>query len=368
VRVALVCFENPVTFTGGVERHTVELGRALADLGHEVHLVTREPDEGTPDEAPWELATSWVPVPLPRGPLPAYHHRRLVRPVFHRRAASAALDAGPDLVHSQDHAGVGATGQAPTVATVHTGVRGEFEAARKPLPQGLPQRLAVAWDTRQWRRWANGLAGSIAVSPATAANLREHLGLHPAVVPNGLDERDPVDPDAAREHLDVEGRPHVVYLGRLAEVKRVDRLLDAAAHLPEGAQVTVGGDGPRRDALEQRARDHGDRVRFLGYVPEEDKQALLASADVVALPSEHEGQPIVLLEALQQGAPVVVSELGWLPADLQGHAVEAPVEVGPGALAGALVRAAEGGRVDAELPTWREVAEATVRVYEDAIG
>lgn len=369
MRVALVCFENPATFTGGVERHTVELARALNETGHDVRLITRAPDEGDPPEDPWGVETTWVPVPLARGPLPAYHHQRLMRPLFHRRLVDRLGD--PDVVHSQDDAGLGALGHAPVVATVHTDVVGEYEAARKPLPQGLPQRLLVAWDRSRWRAWGDALDGSIAVSPATAANLREHFDMDPVVVPNGLPEREPVPREDARREVGVTAERHVVYLGRLAEVKRVDRLLEAAVHLDEDVAVTVGGDGPAREALEAKARSLGvdDTVRFAGYVPEEEKAALLASADAFALPSDHEGQPIVLLEAIQQRVPVVVSTADWLPERLHAHAIEAPPEGGAEALAAALADAMARGRLDdPAIPTWGDVARETAEVYEAALA
>lgn len=368
MKVDVVSFENPITFTGGVEHHAVEIVRALDQLGHQARLVTRAPDDQLPPEDPWGIETAWIDVPVPRGPLPAYHHQRLTRPVFHARLPDAV--EGADVVHSQDEAGLGAHGTAPLVVTVHTDVLGEYEAARKPLPWGIPQRLAVRWDVARWRRYAEKTDASIAVAEATAARMRDELGFDPTVIPNGLTPREPIDRETAREATGTPFKTNLLYFGRLAEVKRVDRLLDALAHLPEDVGLTVGGDGPQREALEASARERGleDRVRFLGYVPEADKHDLLASADALALPSMHEGQPIVLLEALQQGVPVVVSRLGWLPETLHAHAHEAPPEAGERRLAEAVREALDAGRQeDVDVPSWRDVAEATVEVYERAL-
>lgn len=368
MRVAVVSFENPITFTGGVEHHAVKLARALGELGHEVRLVTRAPDDRPPPEDPWGIETTWIDLPVPRGPLSTYHHQRLMRPFFHARLDDAV--AGVDLVHSQDEAGLGAHGTAPVVVTVHTDVVGEFEAARKPLPWGIPQRVAVRWDVARWRRYADRARASIAVSEVTAESMREHLGFDPTVIPNGLVPREPVKREVAREATGTPFEMNLLYFGRLAEVKRVDRLVDALARLPEEVGLTVGGDGPQREALEEQVLEQGleERVRFLGYVPEEDKHAVIASADALALPSEHEGQPIVLLEALQQGVPVVVSRLGWLPEELQAHAHGAPPEAGVEQLVDAVGSAMEAGRLTGvEVPSWTDVAEATVEVYEAAL-
>lgn len=353
---------------GGVEVHAVELVRALREEGHEARLLTRAPDEGTLEEQAWGIPVEGIEVPLPRGPLPAYHHHRLMRPIFHAGVKRACQDA--DVVHSQDDAGMGALGEAPVVATVHTDVVGEYEAAKKPLPQGIGQRLAVGWDVARWRRYADELAASIAVSPATARNLTEHFGMEPAVIPNGLDATEPLDPAKARERIGLPFERALLYFGRLAPIKRVDRAIDALELLPPEVGLAVGGKGDQREALEERARERGlaDRVQFLGFVPEEDKQAVLASADALVLPSEHEGQPIVLLEALSQGVPVVVTDPGWLPEELQAHAHPAPLEGGVDQLAGACMAALDAPRVeDPEILTWRQVARRTVHVYRDAL-
>lgn len=369
LRVHVVSFENPDTLMGGVEVHAVHLTRALIDLGVEATLVTRHPDEGKPPGTQWDIPVSWIKVPLPRGPLPPYHHRRLCLPAFHLGVRRRAEEA--DLIHGQAEAGMGALGKRPVVTTVHTDVLSEYETAKRPLPQGIPQRLLVGWDVTRWKRWARRVAGSIAVSPVVADRLVEDLGFEdPTVIPNGLPPFDVHDPGKARDRLGLPGGPLVLYLGRLADVKRVDRLIAAIPHLDEAIQVLVGGKGDRRADLEAQVEDLGvsETVDFLGFVPEDDKLALLTAADVLVLPSEHEGQPISLLEALGQGTPVVVSELGWLPEDLQPYATEAPVDQGPDRLADAIDQALDRGRLDGvPVPSWDDIAKRTIEVYDAAI-
>lgn len=369
MRVHVVSFENPDTLMGGVEVHAVHLTRALIRQGIDATLVTRHPDEGQPPDTQWDVPISWIKVPFPRGPLPPYHHRRLCLPAFHVGVRRRAEEV--DLVHGQAEAGMGALGKCPVVTTVHTDVLSEYETAKKPLPQGLPQRLLVGWDVARWKRWARRVAGSIAVSPVVADRMQADLGFEaPTVIPNGLPPFETHDATEARRHLDLPEGPLVVYLGRLAGVKRVDRLLAAVPHLPADVQVMIGGKGEEREALEAQARRLGveDRVRFLGFVAEDAKLPLFAAAEVLVLPSEHEGQPISLLEALGQGTPVVVSELGWLPPELQAYAQEAPIGAGPKALADAIARAMDHGRVeDAPVLSWDEVARRTAEIYRQAL-
>ena len=82
---------------------------------------------------------------------------------------------------------------------------------------------------------------------------------------------------------------------------------------------SLAGDGPDRAALERRAAALGDRVRFLGE--RRDVGRLLQAADLLVLPSDREGLPMAVLEALAAGVPVVASDVGGIP-QLGADAVE----------------------------------------------
>jgi glycosyltransferase involved in cell wall biosynthesis len=107
----------------------------------------------------------------------------------------------------------------------------------------------------------------------------------------------------------------VVFAGRLAAEKRVEDLLRAVAAVP-GARLTVVGDGPRRAALEAEARALrlDGRVSWLGYVAWGPALlGVLRRSSVLALPSATEGLPLVLVEAMSQGTPVVATRVGGVP-------------------------------------------------------
>ncbi|MBB4686566.1 glycosyltransferase family 4 protein [Amycolatopsis jiangsuensis] len=101
----------------------------------------------------------------------------------------------------------------------------------------------------------------------------------------------------------------LVHCGRLSPEKHVERSVDTVAELTEsGARVrlVIAGDGPRRRALERRAR--GLPVTFLGFLSGRDEVArLLATSDVSLAPGPHETFGLAALEALASGTPVVVS-------------------------------------------------------------
>jgi glycosyltransferase involved in cell wall biosynthesis len=109
----------------------------------------------------------------------------------------------------------------------------------------------------------------------------------------------------------------ILFLGRLIEIKGLDVLLRALATLAN-VQLLVAGDGEQRDALERFAEKLNVDAVFFGCVGKEGKARLFASGDMVVIPSRvlpegrTEGMPVVALEALAAGLPVVAASVGGL--------------------------------------------------------
>jgi colanic acid/amylovoran biosynthesis glycosyltransferase len=107
---------------------------------------------------------------------------------------------------------------------------------------------------------------------------------------------------------------HVLYVGRLAPAKGLPVLLDAIARLSD-VTLTIAGDGPERAFLQDKARRLGivERVTFLGYQSQKQVRALLQHVDVFAMTSFVEGIPVVLMEAMAAGIPVVATYISGIP-------------------------------------------------------
>ena len=106
----------------------------------------------------------------------------------------------------------------------------------------------------------------------------------------------------------------LLFVGRLAVEKGLPFLLDAVAKI-EGAILDVAGDGPERKRLEMKATGLGiaSRVRFLGYRSQGDVRKLIQQADVFVMTSFSEGIPVVLMEAMAAGVPVVATRIAGVP-------------------------------------------------------
>ncbi len=120
------------------------------------------------------------------------------------------------------------------------------------------------------------------------------------------------------------GEPaRVAVVGRLVPVKGIDVLLDALPSIAAPLELSIAGDGPSRPALEARAAaaPARHRIRFLGAVPPDRRDRLLADADLFVAPSivlpggRTEGTPTAVLEAIASGVPAITSDAGGL-ADL----------------------------------------------------
>lgn len=135
-----------------------------------------------------------------------------------------------------------------------------------------------------------------------------------------------INPDiyAGRTATEDRGR-RLVFVGRLSGVKGAPLVLDALAELAArypDARLTMVGDGPERAALEDRAKSLGiaDRVDFTGYLDQAGVATTLAASDIFVLPSFAEGVPVVLMEAMATGLPVVTTRIAGIP-ELVEHGV-----------------------------------------------
>lgn len=113
-----------------------------------------------------------------------------------------------------------------------------------------------------------------------------------------------------------DGAPHLLFVGRLAAVKGVPVLFEALQRLDmPGLRVTLIGDGPERAELEREAATRGlsDVVDFVGYKNQTEVSEALRDTDALVLPSFAEGVPVVLMEAMAAGRPVVTTPIAGVP-------------------------------------------------------
>lgn len=110
----------------------------------------------------------------------------------------------------------------------------------------------------------------------------------------------------------------VLFVGRLTPIKGLNVLLEALSNQNDIALV-VAGDGEQRRELETLARTHSIDAKFVGRVSASERDELFSASDVVVVPSlalkdgRTEGLPVICLEAMAAGRPVVAARVGGLP-------------------------------------------------------
>lgn len=238
----------------------------------------------------------------------------------------------------------------------------EFES------KGL-RKLRVKLDQWIGRHWQSAV---IAVSEDLAKQLEAiYPKRHIAVIHNGIDASllaaqagpSPFEP----------GSLHIGIIGRLEPVKRVDLFLEAIPHILAKTQSTdfkfhVIGDGKRRGELEAHAGalDIRESVEFHGH--RSDIPSCLAGLDVLVMCSDHEGTPMVALESLALGTPVVAHNVGGLTEMLSNRPellVDDHSAEGYATAVVGLLPKLEGMRVTLEKRyTALQNAEATLALYQ----
>ncbi len=114
------------------------------------------------------------------------------------------------------------------------------------------------------------------------------------------------------------GGPHLVAIGRLTEQKGFPLLIEtmalAARHLP-GLSLTICGDGVLRREIDAEIARHGlgERICILGWTDEDGVRAAIAASHALILPSLAEGLPMVVIEAMACGRPVIATCINGVP-------------------------------------------------------
>lgn len=269
----------------------------------------------------------------------------------------------------------------PRVVHFHSAMpHGEVIGALRLL-RSAPLLVVTPHSSRPFakRRARLGLrAAHLVVAPSqwAAAHARAAGARHVEVSMPGVE---------SGEEPGFDGRESAVLaLGRLASTKGLDVLLtafDACAARRPAWQLWIAGDGAERTALEARARALAcaDRVRFLGWIEGDAKDAALARAAIGALPSRRESFGGALLEMQARGLACVASDAGALP-ELAAHGRAARIV--PAGDADALAAAlgalmddaasrqalAAAGRAHARMLSWQAYAERTEGFYRAALA
>lgn len=299
-----------------------ELLSGLAGLGHRVRALTPRPTDSTSDCARFEaqhpeLQTAWFPIPFASSDL-----LQGSRDPRYRQAEDAGVRSDlPRLIAERrpDVVLIGresAVGEVPPVARLHgipTAVLVQGGRALQSMVARDPDTLA-----RHQRERLRQVDVLIAIAHHIQQTLAPLSFRRITVIPNPVDlERfSPGNkPPDLLQALAI--RPHDVVVGHFSNLGPMKRPMDVVESAARALAVDsslvylIVGDGPYRASMEARCRELGiaRRVRFVGWVEHSEVPAYLRLADVVVMPSESEGLPLIYLETQASGRLLVASDI-----------------------------------------------------------
>ncbi|QVQ53954.1 glycosyltransferase [Spiractinospora alimapuensis] len=302
----------------GASYFTRRLAEGLVGRGAEVHVVCPS-DTGPPGSS----QSAGVHVHRMRSVrLPMHPSMRAVLPLGLRGTLDLIIErVAPHALHVQGHFPLeramvyeGRRAGLPVVLTNH------FMPDNLYSYTSVPKRLQGTVGRLAWRDMMGvaELADHVTTPTMRAAQLLKEQGFAGEVeaVSCGIDlsRFHPREGQRAwaRRRLRLPDRPTIVFVGRLDPEKRIDEIIRALPFLAEhhDAQLALVGTGQCRASLAALAQSLGvtDRVRFLGFVPDEELPFAYSAADAFAIASVAELQSIATLEAMATGLPIVAAE------------------------------------------------------------
>lgn len=294
LKVAFIGGRGVISRYSGIESYYEEVGKRLAEMGHEVTIYCR--NHFTP--ALSEHNGMW----LVRLPTVRSKHFETVLHTF--LSSVHALTRRYDIVHY--HA------LGPALFSF--------------IPRMLGTRTAVTvqgldWQRKKWGRiasWVLRLGEKASArfpnqTMVVSRTLRQHYleahGLDTRYVPNGGLLRARSTPDKILE-WGLEPQKYVLFLGRFSPEKGCHLLVDAFERIQGDVKLVMAGASSYCDEYSRELRTHAsDRIRMLNWVSGETLDELLTNAMIFVLPSDLEGLSLALLDAMGAGLCVLTSDV-----------------------------------------------------------
>jgi glycosyltransferase involved in cell wall biosynthesis len=294
LRIAFIGGRGVISKYSGIETYYEEVGKRLAQMGHEVTVYCRS--YFTPE-------------------LPEYKRMRLVRlptirskhfeTVVHTLLSTAhAITQRYDVVHY--HA------LGPALFSILPRIAGSKTAV---TVQGLD------WQRKKWGRLASAVLqlgerasvnlpnATMVVSQTLQRRYREIHGVDAFYVPNGGVLREKCVPRKILEWK-IEPQNYVLFLGRFSPEKGCHLLVEAFEQLDTEVKLVMAGASSYCDDYSRELRAHaGESVRILDWVAGDTLDELLTNAMIFVLPSDMEGLSLALLDAMGAGLCVVASDV-----------------------------------------------------------
>ncbi len=268
---------------GGVERFVVDMSNALADLGHDVTVVSN----GGQMEGQLTDKVKILHLPV--------HSKNPLKIIFTARklARIIAKKGGCDLLHA------------------HSRVPAWIcQIAAKKL--GIPFVVTAhgIFSTKAYWLYApyRNANATVCISYAVQNAMQDRIGNNSIVIVNGLKI-----PAIKWHKNEKDTKTRFLFIGRLTHIKGLQDIISAMALLPAELKnsytLTVCGEGPQKDEWEHKVNELGleNKINFVGYV--DNPQEYLLNHSCLLVPSHIEGMGLAMCEGALLGIPIIASNI-----------------------------------------------------------
>lgn len=305
MRIAMIGHKRYGSREGGVEVVVTELARRMAALGHEVTCYDRSGADvmtGNVTENRERVVDGVRVVPVK-----TIDKKGLAALSSSYFATKAAIKDRPDVIHYHaegpcvplplaKYAGI------RTVATIH-GL--DWQRAKWG-------KLASTYIKMGERAAANKADGLIVLSKSAQSYFQNAYGRAAALIPNGIEKKQLRPVKRIKQRWGLDEGSYLLYLGRLVPEKRPELLIEAFKGLDTDKRLVIAGGCSDTSEFEMSLREAaaGDsRILFTGFVSGELLEELYSNCFAYVLPSDVEGMPMSLLEAMACGRCCVTSDI-----------------------------------------------------------
>lgn len=302
MKIAMIGHKRIPSREGGVEIVVEELSKRMVNLGHSVTAYNRRGKHVSGGKTVKIKEYEGIRIKS----VPTFENGKLNAIVYSVIATFLALFGGYDVIHFHAEGpcsmlwlphlfGI------PTVATIH-GL--DWQRAKWG---GFAARF-LKFGEKTAAKYADRL---IVLSEGTKDYFMKTYNREAVFIPNGVDAHEYMPPNIIKEKYGLEKDGYILFLARIVPEKGLHYLIEAFSKINADIKLVIAGGASHSDQyasqIKKMAAD--ERIIFTGFVEGDELWELFSNCRIYVLPSDVEGMPLTLLEAMKCGAQCLVSDI-----------------------------------------------------------